>query len=141
MGVGEVSYKALGDAVGRLRKALALLEAHPLEHELHATMRDSAVISFMFTYELSVALLRRFLQGHKTTHGDAGEMTLPTLIRVGNEHGVVLGAWERWFEYRKARNTVAHAYDEERARLAVAMAPEFLEEAEYLYKRLMEETR
>jgi nucleotidyltransferase substrate binding protein (TIGR01987 family) len=136
--VSEVSYKALGDAVERLREALVLLRAHPA-NDLHVTMRNSVVISFRFTYELAGAMLRRFLQAQMTTRGDASEMTLPTLIRVASEHGMLLHDWERWFEYRKARNTVAHAYDEERAKLTVEMAPLFLEDAEFLFRRLTEE--
>jgi nucleotidyltransferase substrate binding protein (TIGR01987 family) len=139
--VGEVSYKSLGDAIERLREALVLLKAHPAGDDLHTTVRNSTLLSFMFTYELAGALLRRFLQANMVTHGDTTEMTFPTLIRVGSEHGLLLHDWERWFEYRKARNTMSHAYDEARAKLAVELAPQFLEEAEFLYKRLMEEIR
>jgi len=111
------------------------------DDDLTVSMRNSVVMSFLFTYELASTLLRRFLQATMTTRGDAGEMTFPTLIRVGSEYGMLLHDWVQWFEYRKARNVMSHTYGEERANDVVAIAPRFLEDAEFLYKRLMEETQ
>jgi nucleotidyltransferase substrate binding protein (TIGR01987 family) len=102
-------------------------------------VRDSTVQRFEFTYELSVVMLRRFLNTYGARTEEAREATLPTLIRIGSEYGLLLHGWDRWYDYRKARNTTSHAYDEERAREAVSIAPDFLEEAEFLYKRLREE--
>ena len=135
-----MSYKSLGDAVERLREALVLLEKHPVGDELHVSMRNSVLLSFMFIYELAGALLRRFLEANAVARGRSAEMTFPTLIRVGNEYGMLLHDWDRWIDYRKARNIMSHTYDADRAKLVLEFAPQFLEEAEYLYKRLTEET-
>jgi hypothetical protein len=85
-------------------------------------------------------MLRRFLKDYKVRQGDVYDLTFPSLIRAGSEYGLLLHGWDQWFEYRKARNSTSHAYDEEKAKLAVGIAPAFLEEAEYLYNRLVEES-
>jgi len=134
--MSEIDYGPLRRAMDRLREAIAERRLHP-ENDF---VRDSVVQRFEFTYELSAAMLRRFLKLYRVKQGDVQDLTFPSLIRAGSELGLLLHGWDQWYEYRKARNTTSHAYDEYHAKLATELAPEFLEEAEYLYKRLLEET-
>jgi nucleotidyltransferase substrate binding protein (TIGR01987 family) len=133
--MSEIDFDALRRATDRLREAIVERQRVPSND----FVRDSIVQRFEFTYELSTALLRRFLKEYKVKQGDVYDMTFPSLIRAGSEYGMLLHGWDRWFDYRKARNSTSHAYDEERAKSVVELAPAFLEEAEYLYKRLIEE--
>jgi nucleotidyltransferase substrate binding protein (TIGR01987 family) len=135
--MSEIDYESLRRAIERLREALAERQRVP-DNDF---VRDSVVQRFEFTYELCAALLRRFLKEYKVKQGDVYDLTFPSLIRAGSEYGLLLHGWDRWFDYRKARNSTSHAYDEEKAKLTTDLAPAFLEEAEYLYNKLVEESR
>ena len=43
-----------------------------------------------------------------------------------------------WRIYRQARTDSSHTYDEGKAEAVYAIAPDFLEEAKYLYGRLVD---
>ena len=133
--MSEIDFESLRRAIDRFREAIVERQRVPSND----FVRDSVVQRFEFTYELSTALLRRFLKEYKVKQGDVYDLTFPSLIRAASEHGLLLHGWDRWIDYRKARNSTSHAYDEEKAKLATDLAPAFLEEAEYLYNRLVEE--
>jgi nucleotidyltransferase substrate binding protein (TIGR01987 family) len=130
-----LDFSPLGRAAERLREALAAREAHPSDDFI----RDSVVQRFEFTFELAHVLLKRYLEATSASAGEIDAMSFPTLIRVGSERGLLRTGWDRWFDFRKARNSTSHAYDETRAKLAVEIAPEFLAEVDYLYKKLTEQ--
>ena len=130
----ELDYSPLGRAAARLREALAAREMHPKDDFI----RDSVVQRFEFTFELAHGMLKRYLQATEASTDSVDAMSFPTLIRTASERGLLLSGWDTWFDFRKARNTTSHAYDEVRAKLAVAMAPAFLVEVDFLYKKLME---
>jgi nucleotidyltransferase substrate binding protein (TIGR01987 family) len=130
-----LDFSPLGRAAERLREALAARKAHPGDDYI----RDSVVQRFEFTYELAHVLLRRYLEATSASADEIDAMSFPALIRMGSERGLLRTGWDRWFDYRKARNSTSHAYDETRAKLAVEIAPEFLAEVDYLYKKLTEQ--
>jgi len=134
--MSEVSYKALGDAVDRLREALVRMEAHRGD-EFHIPTRDSVLLSFQFTYGLCRQMIERFLVSVGEEPQEVEAMSLARLIRSANERGVLRGDWTKWSELRDARNRIAHSYSEPVAEEIVAKVPAFLEEAEYLYRQLM----
>lgn len=131
----EIDFGPLLRATERLSEAIAERQRLP-ENDF---VRDSVVQRFEFTYELAGAMLRRFLVRYGVRASAAREATFPALIRMGNEHGLLLHDWTRWSDYRDARNTTSHAYDEKRAKMAVDLAPALLEDVEYLYRRMMQE--
>mgnify|MGYP000367282347 CR=1 FL=1 len=57
-----------------------------------------------------------------------------TLVR----RGLLRSDWSLWKEYRRARGTTSHTYDEEKAREVFAIVPDFLAEARFLRDRLRE---
>jgi hypothetical protein len=83
--------------------------------------------------------LKRYLEATSASAGEIDAMSFPTLIRTASERGLLRSGWDRWFDFRKARNTTSHAYDEARAKLTVEIAPEFLAEVDFLYKKLTEQ--
>jgi uncharacterized protein with HEPN domain len=44
--------------------------------------------------------------------------------------------WDRWKDYRKARGTTNHTYDEAKAMEVAAIIPDFLSEAKSLFDEL-----
>ena len=78
--MSEVSYKTLGGALERLREALVLLEAHRGD-ALHVSMRNSALLSFQFTYALCRPMLERFLVNEGDDPLEIQEMSYAALGR------------------------------------------------------------
>ena len=64
------------------------------------------------------------------------EMPFPNLIRTGNEQGLLLNNWERWKDFRQARNISSHTYDESKAMQVMEILPDFLLEAQALLREL-----
>lgn len=124
----RLDLSLLERALGRLSQALRDYDAHPESD----SMRDSVVIRFVFTYELLVQVLFRFveLQHHKFT--PESEMTKAKVVRRANDLGILRMEWEEFVRFRDARNGVPHAYSEAKALRVVEFAHTFAEEAEYL---------
>jgi len=130
-----VSYQSLGDAVGRLREALVLLDAHR-DDSLHISMRNSVLLSFQFTYGLCRPMIERFLISEGDDPLEVQEMSYATLVRSANRRSVLRASWTLWSEFREARNRMAHVYSEPVAEEIVAKVHPFLEEATFLYEQL-----
>ena len=131
---GNLDLGLLEAAITRLGEALSALAAQPDEQ----LFRDAVIKRFEFTYELSSKMLRRYLLISSADPEEIRQMSFPNLIRTGNEQGLLLGNWETWSEWRKARGTTSHAYNEEKAQQVVLEIPKFLEEARYLLEKLRE---
>jgi hypothetical protein len=80
----------------------------------------------------------RFLEETSATPAELDFGTFQNLIRTGNGRGLLHSDWTRWRTYRQARNDSSHAYDERKAQMVYELAPDFLEEAHFLYRHLME---
>lgn len=120
--------KALENAVRQLAAGLALSRAEPGKELL----RDGVIQRFEYTYELSHRTLRRYLVATEPSPEIPEDLTFPSLIRLGSERGLLDGGWDAWREFRKARGTTSHAYDDAKAAEVFLVIPEFLTEAEGL---------
>lgn len=120
-------------------KAIASLEV-ALDRQAKDTsddlVRDACIQRFEYTYELAHKMLKRFLEGTSANPDEFDNMAFQDLIRSGNERGLLRSDWSRWKEYRRARGTTSHTYDEEKAREVFSIVPDFLLEARFLRDRL-----
>jgi hypothetical protein len=82
-------------------------------------------------------MLKRYLENTAASPEEIDLSTFQNLIRTGNEKGVLRSDWLRWRIYRQARTDSSHTYDESKAEAVYAIAPDFLEEAKYLYAQLV----
>jgi nucleotidyltransferase substrate binding protein (TIGR01987 family) len=130
--MAEIDYSPLGKAVQRLKEGLEALGREP-ENTLY---RDAVIQRFEFTYGLCASMLERFLMHAASVEPDK-KMTFPTLIRTASELGLLRAGWDKWYEFRKARNLTSHVYNEETARVVVEQIPAFADEAESLYGELL----
>jgi nucleotidyltransferase substrate binding protein (TIGR01987 family) len=122
-----------------LFKAIAALEAGLTRHNQSPDediVRDACIQRFKFTYEVSHKMLKRFLQATSASPAVIDTMPFQDLIRSGSERGLLLNGWPRWKDYRTARATTSHAYDERKAQEVFAVIPSFLDEARFLRDRL-----
>ena len=113
-----------------LEKALGGLE-EVLAMEKNPVVRDSSIQRFEYTYELSVKMLRRYLEMSEPASTTVDELAFKDFIRFGAEKGCITSP-EHWFDYRLARNITSHAYDEKKAEEIYAVLPGFLQEAKSL---------
>ena len=65
-------------------------------------------------------------------------MSFPTLIRTASEQGLLLNGWDRWSEFRRARNETSQTHSEQIALEVLEELPAFLVEAQHLLRTLNE---
>ncbi|MCF6179781.1 MAG: nucleotidyltransferase substrate binding protein [Geopsychrobacter sp.] len=133
-----LDFSSLARAIGQLEKSLEFA-ASPMAEEnpaLFEQLRNSVIQCFEFTYELSHKMLRRYLRETAASPEDFEVMVFADLIRTGNKQGLLRSDWLSWKAYRQARTDSSHTYDENKAVAVYEIAPDFLEEASFLYRQL-----
>lgn len=118
----------LEQALGQFDSALA---EHAAEPDRRA-FRDSVIIHYLFTYELVIQAIKRYLELHSTNSGEVDLLSFQTLIRRADDLGLVQTGWPEFNKFREARNAVAHTYNEQRAQQVLGIATEFATEARFL---------
>jgi nucleotidyltransferase substrate binding protein (TIGR01987 family) len=130
----ELDVTPLGRAVARLDEGLQRYLLDTSDQQI----RDGLIQRFEFTYELSHRMLKRYLEAASASPADFDTMDFQTLIRTGNEQGLLLGDWPAWRTWRHLRARSSHSYNEDVALEVVAAIPGFLDEAKFLLQRLTE---
>jgi nucleotidyltransferase substrate binding protein (TIGR01987 family) len=130
----KLDISALERAIARLEEAVATYG----QDTTQSLIRDGLVQRFEFAYEISHKLLRRYLAANAIPPELLNGMNFADIIRIGNEHGLLLSDWPRWKAFRDMRARTSHSYDEAVALDVVAGIPAFLDEARFLRDRLRE---
>ena len=131
-----LDLSSLTKALGQLEQGLSESRAAPGD-ELR---RDGVIQRFEYSYELSVRMLKRFLEMSGSTPGAIDAMSFPDVIRTAAEQRLLRTGWPAWREYRTARGTTSHTYDAEKARAVFAVIPSFLDDARFLLVSLAQRT-
>jgi nucleotidyltransferase substrate binding protein (TIGR01987 family) len=136
----NLDFSPLGNAVGQLEKALGYANSDMAKADagLREQLRNSVILCFEFTYELSHKMLKRYLEETAANPDEIDSMTFQNIVRIGNEKGLLRSDWPRWRTYRQARTDSSHTYDQAKAEAVFAIAPDFLDEARYLFDVLSE---
>jgi len=124
-----------------LEKALTTLQEAWDEYQKDISntfIRDSVIQRFEYTFELSHKNLRRFLSETESSRAEVSEMFFNDVIRLGCKRGLLLNDLEVWDKYRKLRNLTSHNYDEFSAEDIIVIIPVFIEDIDYLLKRIKE---
>jgi nucleotidyltransferase substrate binding protein (TIGR01987 family) len=134
----SIDFSSLANAIGQLEKSLKYANSDMArqDSELFEQLRNSVIQCFEFTYELSWKMLKRYLEQTAANPEEIDLSSFQSLIRRGNEKGLLRSDWVSWKIYRQARTNSSHTYDSEKAEAVYEIAPDFLEEARYLYKQL-----
>ncbi len=82
-------------------------------------------------------MLKRYLEETSANPEEIDTSAFQNLIRMGNEQGLLRSDWLRWKVYRQARTDSSHTYDAGKAEKVYEIAPDFLDEARYLYNQLI----
>ena len=129
----QLSIEPLHKAFLSLVKALARASIDPSDLEL----RDACIQRFEYTYELSIKLIKRYIEFAMPLPENVDQLNYRDLLRIAFELGLI-DPVERWFEYREARNQTSHAYDESKAKLVYAILPDFVVKVQFLLSQLEE---
>ena len=135
----NIDFSSLANAISQLEKSITFARSDMAQQddELFEQLRNSVIQCFEFTYELSWKMLRRYLEETAATPEEIETSTFQNLIRRGNEKGLLRSDWLRWKIYRQARTDSSHTYDGDKAVAVYEIAPDFLDEACYLYHQLV----
>jgi nucleotidyltransferase substrate binding protein (TIGR01987 family) len=127
--MSELNITTLRDALGQLETGL--LEAE--RSSASELLRDGVIQRFEYSHESAIRIIKRALE---TIFGDQVDpMPHNDLLRTAAERGLIEGIG-RWMDYRLARNKTSHAYDEAIAAEVYGCARPFLNDAQFLLKRL-----
>jgi nucleotidyltransferase substrate binding protein (TIGR01987 family) len=102
------------------------------EEQLAIHIRAGAIQASEFTYELSIKILKRYLEAHHLSPEQVAGLSFNDLIRKGLEVGILNEELVHWKDFRKDRGTTSHTYDEEKAMEVFRSIPRFLSEAQFL---------
>ncbi len=135
----SLDFSPLENAIKQMERSLEYANSFQAQSDpgLFEQFRNSVIQCFEFTYELSHKMLKRFLKETSASPEEIESSTFAELIRSGNQQGLLRSDWTRWKAFRQARTDSSHTYDEEKAMAVYKIAPEFLEEAKFLYRKLM----
>ena len=139
----NLDFTPFGNAIDQLAKSLsyATSDLAKTDAGLREQLRNSVIQCFEFTYELSHKMLKRYLEATAASPEEIDLSTFQNLIRLGNEKSLLRSDWNKWRIYRQARTDSSHTYDEEKAEAVFAVAPDFLDEARYLFRELTERSK
>lgn len=127
----HLDLTSFNKAIKSLQEALAEYNRSP-----NVFVRDACIQRFEYTYELAWKMLKRYLEYTAPNPVEFDEMSFQNLIRIGSEKGLLMHGWDKWSNYRKARTTTSHVYDEKKAEEIFAIIPVFVVEVEYLQQKL-----
>lgn len=134
MEIKNLDVSSLEKAVLSLDQALKACE----KESANTLYRDASIQRFEYTYELCHKLLKRYLEITEPNAEEIDQMAFSMLIRTASEKGLLLNDWEKWRQYRHARNMTSHVYDEKKALEVYTVIPAFLNDAQYLLNQLKE---
>lgn len=134
-----LDFSPLAKAIAQLEKSLGYAHspAALADAGLREQLRNSVIQCFEFTYELSWKMLKRYLEATEASPAELDLATFQSLIRLGNERGLLRSDWNTWRTYRQARTDSSHTYDAAKAEAVFAIAADFLLEARALLVQLL----
>lgn len=131
-----LDLSALDRAVSQLQ-TFYTLSMQPQDQTVMAeALRMAAIQAFEYSYEISVKMLRRFLEMTEPNPSVLDDATFQGLIRLGSERGLLKSDLPVWMDFRRQRGTTSHAYDEKKAAQVHASIPAFLADAQFLLAEL-----
>ena len=138
-----IDFTSMVNAVGTLTESLALTDEYSkgLPERLQLLVQRGLIQTFEYNYELAVVMMTRYLKEAASDPDKHDLGVFEELIRVADEHRLILSPFARWKAFRHARNMTSHTYVEAKALAVVQLVPEFEKEVVYLLARLQEKSK
>ncbi len=133
-----IDLRPMQSAVASLTESLALIDEHREQSSepMRLLMQRGLIQAFEYTYSLSILMMTRYLSESASLPDKRDLGSFEELIRVADEHELLLSPFASWKAYRNARNLTSHTYDRVKADTVAAVARSFDREAQYLLAQL-----
>jgi nucleotidyltransferase substrate binding protein (TIGR01987 family) len=110
-----------------------------LQHpEIRGQMRAGAIQAFEFTYELSIRMIKRYLEQVSANPAEVDQLEFRNLVQRAPEQELLHSDLNAWMEHRRNRGLTSHVYNEAMAERVFQAAQDFLVEVRYLLRGLQE---
>ena len=121
----------LENAVAQLGEALALYDSDIVRQypQTRNHFRAAAIQAFEFTYELSIAMIKRYLKEVSANPSQVDQLSFRNLMRRAWQHDLLFSEPDNWESHRADRGSTSHAYNEELAARVFQGIPQFLDES------------
>ena len=103
--------------------------------EVQSLLLAGEVKTFEYAYESSTKLIKRFVESSSLNPAEVDRLDFRDTLRIAWEMGLIETV-EKWFEFRKLRNTTAHTYDENKAEVVSNSCGELLKSIQFLLSQL-----
>ena len=133
--MNEINLGPMERAIDRLAESLSAYNEKPEQ----LMYRDAVIRRFSSAFELAQSVLKKFVVAFSVNAKEREQLTFPTLIRTASQDGVLLNGYDVWIKFREARSRTSHTHDDDEAVAIMKVVPAFLEEVQFLYKRVQEE--
>ncbi len=135
-----IELRPMQDAVATLTESVALIEETKgqFSEPINLLMQRGLIQAFEYTYGLAVLTMTRYLREHASVPEKHDLNVFEELIRVADEHRLLLSPIGKWKSYRHARNLTSHTYNRAKADTVAALAPDFEREVQFLLAQLRE---
>jgi nucleotidyltransferase substrate binding protein (TIGR01987 family) len=133
-----IDLTSLQKAIAQLETAIDYTQSDLAKSDETVALlfRAAAIQAFEYTYELSVKMLRRYLEATEASPSAVQQYTYNELLRRAYALGLVQEELMVWKQFRTNRGTTSHGYDEDKAQVVFDAIPEFLAEAIYVYSQI-----
>ncbi len=135
-----INLNPMVQAVGTLTESLRLMDESrdQLSEPLRLLMQRGLIQAFEYNYGLALLMMTRYLRERDSTPDKHDLSVFEELIRVADEHQLLLSPFARWKAFRHARNLTSHTYDREKAEAVAEIIPEFERDVVHLLSKLQE---
>ena len=104
--------------------------------QIRSQMKGGAFQAFEYTYELSVRMIKRYLEQVSANPAEVNGLSFQDLIGTAGQQGLVLSELEAWIRYRANRGMFCQTHIEEKTDRVFQGIREFLDEVRYFLKEL-----
>jgi len=137
--VEKLKLDALRNAISSLSDGLDIVSDRPWfaqqSTKLQNTLVAGVIQNFEFVYEISIKMIKRQIEIESPGSQDVDHSSFRDILRFAAEKGLIVDV-DAWFKYREMRNTTAHTYDHEKARLVYEKTLGFIVDARALLENL-----
>lgn len=120
----QKAFHSLTRGMERAKKDLTDLE-----------VRDGCIQRFEYTYELSIKLIKRYIEKENPISENVDQMNFRDLLRLSAEIGLIKNVQD-WFVFREAHNNTSYNYDEGNAKKTFETIPSIIEHIQFLINKL-----
>lgn len=135
-----IDLEPMQDAIVTLTDSLALIKEFggQVSEPMRLLMQRGLIQAFEYNYGLAVLMMTRYLREHDSAPDKHDLSVFEELIRVADEHGLLLSPFARWKAFRHARNLTSHTYNHKKAEAVAEIIPDFEREVIHLLSKLRE---